>query len=460
MPLFFMDQNTNLLSIAEVQHSTRIGGKSPAEVIESFFRQIDHQNPILNALITVVHPELPVFDPAKPLSGIPIVIKDLFETKGIPTTAGTEFLRHNIPGEDARVVRLLKEAGAIVLGKSNMHEIALGVTNINPHYGTCRNPWNTRHISGGSSGGSAAAVAAGMCVAALGTDTGGSIRIPSSLCGTVGLKPTYGRISLQGVLPLSWNLDHVGPITNNVRDAAIILQLLAGYDPTDPASIDHKVDDYLISLEDGINGWKIAFAQGDYISDSQPAVLTALQNAMNLVEDLGVNVQKVSIPWLEKSALANSIMTQADAAACHHERLIANPKDFGEDVLNRLKMGLAYTSTEYSEARHTQTICKREFKQLFEDFDVLVLPTIPDTAPGIEGSDAIEQARKLTRFTAPFNLTGLPAVSIPGGFSEDGLPIGLQFVGPEWGEAKVLQVARAFEAASHWVARVPPSLPG
>jgi aspartyl-tRNA(Asn)/glutamyl-tRNA(Gln) amidotransferase subunit A len=443
-------------NISEIRNSLANVEIGPGDIIDIYTKIIEQQNPILNACITVLHPKESEIDLGQSLAGIPIVLKDLFETKGIATTAGAEFLRNNFPMEDATVVTILKEAGAIILAKTNMHEVALGVTNINPHYGTCRNPWDIRHISGGSSGGSAVAVASGMCVAALGSDTGGSIRIPSSLCGTVGLKPTYGRISLHGVIPLSWNLDHVGPITNNVRDAAIILQTLAGYDPLDPASIDYLVDDYLSRMEDGVKGWRIAFAKGDYIDESQAEVVSSLNDAFKVFYDLGAKVEEVNVPWLHEGALANGIMTQADAAAYHQERLFLHPQEFGEDVLVRLRTGMAYTSSEYSQARHVQTICKRKFKQLFEDYDLLILPTTPSTAPMIEGLDAIDQARKLTRFTAPFNLAGLPAMSLPCGFSQAGLPIGLQFVGAEWEEAKVLRAGRAFEESTEWHERIPP----
>ncbi|HBG73891.1 MAG: hypothetical protein A2X25_03200 [Chloroflexi bacterium GWB2_49_20] len=445
-----MDHSKNFLSVTKIRNALSMGKTSIDEIVTYYRKQIKKHNPVLNAYITTLLPKLNVFDIGKPLAGIPLAIKDLFETEGIATTAGTKFLRNNIPGEDATVVRKLKDAGAIILGKTNMHEIALGVTNINSHYGNCLNPWDIQRIPGGSSGGSAVAVAAGMCVAALGSDTGGSIRIPSSLCGTVGIKPTYGKVSLHGVIPLSWNLDHVGPIANNVRDAALILQTIAGYDKLDPASIDHPEDEYISHLENGVRGWKIAYAIGDYIEVSQPDVLSAMQAVIKIFENLGAKIGNAVVPWLREAALANGVMTQADAAAYHHERLIASPQDFGEDVLRRLKMGMACTSSEYAQARRLQTEVKHKFKLFFNDYDLLILPTTPSTAPLIEGSDAVEQARKLTRFTAPFNLAGLPAMSLPCGFSTEGLPVGLQIVGPEWAETKVLVAGYAYEQSTGW----------
>ena len=450
-----MFRTNKLLSISEIKNALALGETNAGEIIKYYQNQIEKYNPVLNAFITILSPQEKGVIHGKPLSGIPMALKDLFETKSIPTTAGAEFLRNNIPREDATVVAKLKEAGAIILGKTNMHEIALGVTNINGHFGNCRNPWNIQYISGGSSGGSAVAVAVGMCVAALGSDTGGSIRIPASLCGTVGLKPTYGRVSLQGVIPLSWNLDHVGLITNNVRDAAILLQVLAGYDLLDPASCDHPIDEYVSHLEESVKGWKIAFAIGDYIEDSESDVLSAMDSSLKVFEGIGVTVEKVVVPWLREAAHANGVMTPADAAAYHHDRLSSKPEDFGDDVLRRLKIGLAVTSSEYARVRRVQTEIKHKFKLFFKDYDLLLLPTTPSTAPLIEGSDAVEMARRLTRFTAPFNLAGLPAMSLNCGFSTEGLPIGLQITGPEWSEAKVLIAGRAYERSTSWNERTP-----
>ena len=437
-------------SIIEIRQALSSGETSIDEMNRYYFEQIKKINPDLNACISILDPTEFVKENGKKLSGIPMVLKDLFETEGIPTTAGAEFLRKNIPRKDGTVVRKLKEAGASILGKSNMHEIALGVTNINQHYGNCLNPWDIERIPGGSSGGSAVAVASGMCVAALGSDTGGSIRIPASLCGIIGLKPTFGRVSLHGVIPLSWNLDHVGPMTNNVEDAAILLEVISGYDPMDPASVATSSSDYSSQIEDGIRGWKVAFAVGEYIEDSQPDVLTKVESSIRVFEKCGARVEKINVPWLREAAQANGIITPADAAAFHHDRILRAPHEFGEDILARLKIGMAYTSSEYAHARRIQMEIRRKYKLFFEEYDLLLLPTTPCTAPFIEGTDALEQAKKLTRFTAPFNLTGLPALSIPCGFSKEDLPIGLQMVAPEWEEARLLTAARSYERSTSW----------
>jgi aspartyl-tRNA(Asn)/glutamyl-tRNA(Gln) amidotransferase subunit A len=425
---------------------------SATELRQACLRQIERLNPLINAFITVTPaaqlPESQVT--GLPLYGIPIAVKDLYETADVLTTCGTPFFENYIPERDALAVERLKEAGALIIGKTNTHEIALGVTGVNPHYGTVKNPWDLLRISGGSSSGSAAAVATGMCLAALGTDTGGSIRIPASLCGVVGLKATFGRISLRGVFPLSWNLDHAGPLTRSVSDAAILLQALAGYDLLDPVSADVPLDDYLAGLEGGVTGWKVAVADDQYVAESDPEVLAAFHAAAQVFESLGAHVEKVELDFLREAAPANTAMLLADAAAIHRERISQHPEFFGEDVRQRLQTGAACTATEYVLARRTQAEIHRRFEQLFAGYDILLTPTTPIAAPPIEGSDAIEQARRLTRFTSSFNLAGLPALSLPCGFTNNGLPVGLQVVSKAWAEAKVLRAARAFEMATEW----------
>jgi aspartyl-tRNA(Asn)/glutamyl-tRNA(Gln) amidotransferase subunit A len=353
------------------------------------------------------------------------------------------------------VVAKLKAAGAILLGKTNMHEIALGLTTVNPHYGACRNPWALAHVSGGSSGGSAAALAAGLCLGTMGSDTGGSIRVPASLCGVVGLKPTRGRVSLRGVIPLSWNLDHAGPIARSCLDAAILLQEVAGYDPQDPYSVDAPVEDYLAGIQKGVQGWRIALADDDYFDRTQPEVAQAVKLAAQAFETLGARVEAAPFPDIYPAALANGMMVISDAAAFHASRLLESPEDFGADVLQRLQNGAALPLQEYIGARRTQTLLTRQFARFFEHYDLVLMPTTPVVAPPIEGPDAVELARLLTRYTAPFNLTGLPALSQPCGFTAEGLPIGLQVIGPHWGEARVLRAAYAYEQATDWHNRKP-----
>jgi aspartyl-tRNA(Asn)/glutamyl-tRNA(Gln) amidotransferase subunit A len=428
-----------------------------SDLASACYRQIERLNPTLNAFITVISSEENEFPQAGslPLMGIPIAVKDLYDTKGIRTTAGSRFFTDNIPTEDAFVIQKIKKAGGKIIGKTNTHEIALGVTNNNPHFGACKNPWDINRTPGGSSGGSAVAVSTGMAMAALGTDTGGSIRIPAALCGVVGLKPTYGRVSLRGILPLSWNLDHAGPITRKVEDAALMLQVMGGYDEKDPSTVKTLPGDYSSHLRDGMDSRKIGLAVGSFIEEADPEVLQAVREAASVLKEQGASITEVNVDFLREAALANALITQADGAAFHRERLQQHPDWFGADVLQRLQSGADFTSTEYILARRTQAETLRKLETIFESFDSLLLPTTPITAPVLEGENAIERARVLTRFTAPFNLAGIPALSVPCGFSSENLPIGLQIVSRAWNESGVLRVGYAYQQATEWHKRRP-----
>jgi aspartyl-tRNA(Asn)/glutamyl-tRNA(Gln) amidotransferase subunit A len=439
---------------------------SPVELTQSHLARIADLDSRLNAFITLT-PEAALQSARQaesaigdggylgPLHGIPMALKDLYETAGVRTTAGSKIFAGHVPEKDCAVWERLRAAGAINLGKLNLHEIALGVTNNNPHFGACHNPWALDHSPGGSSGGSGAALAAELCLGSLGSDTGGSIRIPASLCGIVGLKPTYGRVSLRGVMPLSWNLDHAGPMARRVRDAAVLLQAIAGYDPLDPYSINIPVPDFVRHIDGDVRGWRVALAQDDFFNKANEEVLAAVRQAAESFEGLGAQVSEVEFSGAYEAARANGLMTPSDAAAFYKDQLQQRPEDFGEDVRQRLQTGAAYTSTEYILARRSQTVLRRQFEGFFDKFDVLLTPTTPVPAPTLEGPNAVEQARLLTRFTAPFNLTGLPALSLPCGFTLDGLPIGLQIIGRPWAESKILNAGFAYERATEWHKRKP-----
>ncbi|MBT3336400.1 MAG: Asp-tRNA(Asn)/Glu-tRNA(Gln) amidotransferase subunit GatA [Anaerolineae bacterium] len=450
--------NLHTLNISEAQTLIQQKKISPVELVEACLRQIDIEETRINAFITVTAEtaraqakeaeslqmklsaeEMPL------LLGIPFAAKDLYDTAGIRTTGGTSFRADDIPKEDAEVIRRLKNVGMILLGKTNTHEIALGVTTVNPHYGATHNPHDTNRIAGGSSGGSAAALAANMCPAALGTDTGGSIRIPASLCGVVGLKPTFGRVSLRGIMPLSWNLDHAGPMTRSVNDAGLMLNAMAGYDARDPSSVDVGVEDYASITEANLKGVRIGLAEEGYLDFANPEVASAVREAASVFQSLGAKVESIDFSWLTEAARANGLMTPADGAAYHHERMNKTPEVYGKDVLRRLRTGAAYTSSEYSLARRTQAETKRRMEIFFGEYGLLLLPSTAVTAPPIEGKDAVEEAKLLTRFTAPFNLTGLPVLSLPCGVDGKGLPIGLQIVGAAWQEKKILEAGYAYE---------------
>jgi aspartyl-tRNA(Asn)/glutamyl-tRNA(Gln) amidotransferase subunit A len=458
----------NLTDLTLTETSDLIANQevSSKELTQAHLDRISRLEPELNCFITQT-PELALERARQadaeirsgevrgPLHGIPIALKDLFETRGVTTTAGSLFFRDRIPEENGVVVERLEAAGAVNLGKLNMHEIALGVTNNNPHFGPCRNPWDLDRSPGGSSGGSGSALAAGLCMGSMGSDTGGSIRIPASLCGIVGLKPTYGRISLRGVVPLSWNLDHPGPMARRVNDVAMLLQEVAGYDPQDPACVDMPVPDYLVQLTGGVRGWQIALAEDQFFSKGEAEILSLVRNAAEVFASLGAQISVVEFPGAYEAARDNGLLVTSDAAAFHKERRAEQPEMFGDDIRQRLEAGAAYTSSEYSLARRNQSVSRRKFENFFNDYDLLLTPTTPITAPYLAGPDAVEQAAKLTRFTAPFNLTGLPAISIPCGFTFQGLPVGLQIVTRPWGEAALLRAAYAFERANDWHKRRP-----
>lgn len=466
------------LSLIEAAERIERREISPVELTQSMLERIERLNPRLNCYLTVTaedalrcareaEEQINKGEYQGPLHGIPIGLKDLFETSGVRTTAGSKFFADYIPEKDAAVVEKLRAAGAIVLGKLNMHEIALGVTNVNPHYGPSRNPWNPKTISGGSSGGSGGALAAGLCFGALGSDTGGSIRIPSSLCGITGLKPTYGRVSLRGVIPLSWSLDHAGPMARGVDDVALLLKTIAGYDPEDPASQDLPVPDFLGSLKAGIKGWRVALASDEFFTKADSEVLEAVKKAAGVLESLGARVEEVPFPEARLAAQNNGLLVTAEAAAFHQERLQKHPEDFGADVLQRLQGGAAYSGSEVSQARRMQSILRRKFEQFFAGYDLLLTPTTPSAALLIEAvqsgqnadagqtNPAVEAARQLTRFTAPFNFTGLPALSIPCGFTASGLPTGLQLAARPWGEASLLRAGYAYQQATDWHRKAP-----
>lgn len=439
----------NELTLTRAAAGLASGDWTAQELADACLQRIERFDQEIVAFISVTPPAPgPIPGGMTGVAGIPLAVKDLFETAGVRTTHGCLFFKDYLPTQDAAVIQKLKSAGAVLLGKLNMHEIALGVTGENPHFGVCHNPWDLSRISGGSSSGSAAAVAAGLCLGALGSDTGGSIRIPASLCGVVGLKPTYGRVSLRGVLPLSWNLDHVGPLARCVRDAAVLLQVIAGYDPDDPFSIDRPVDDYLAHLEEGVHGWRILALDDPYTREADEAVLATLERAAGMLGNLGAQVTRQPAEPLELRLMAeaNLVIVLSDAAAYHQERL-RDSERFGADVCQRLQQGAETSLGDYIRARRFQAESRRRMERLFREIDLLVLPATPTQAPPIGVTNPAGRARSLTRFTAPFNLTGLPALSLPMGLA-NGLPTAVQLVAAPWAEGRLLQAARALEQAA------------
>jgi aspartyl-tRNA(Asn)/glutamyl-tRNA(Gln) amidotransferase subunit A len=388
------------------------------------------------------------------LHGIPMAVKDLYEIAGFRTTAGSGFMRQHISSTTAAAVSRLEAAGAIMLGKLNLHEWALGVVGDNPHFGACHNPWDRERICGGSSSGSGAAVAAGLCMAALGSDTRGSIRIPAALCGVVGLKPTYGRISLRGVFPLSWHLDHAGTLTRTVADAALLLTVLAGYDDDDLYCAEVPPDDYITDLKAGVRGWRVAIDGSAFSHDPEVVsadVREAYQRAADVFASLGAELVPVTMAWSMPAMLMSRQMVAADAAAFHEQALLTDPDGFGADVLHRLRHDPPPSAAAYARLRREQASLSRMFDRFFSDFDVLLMPSVPFAAVRRSDHAAVELGRThYSRFTSPFNMAGVPALSVPCGFSAEGLPLGVQIIGRRWHEAAVLRAGYAYEQATTW----------
>ena len=455
------------LSIRELGRSIERRELSPVEVTRATLERIARVDRALNAFITVTadaaldaaaRAERAILDGAYlgPLHGVPIGLKDLYQTRGVRTTAGTPILADWVPDEDAAAVERLAAAGAVVVGKHNLHEFAFGVTNDNPHYGPTRNPWDRARVPGGSSGGSAAAVAAGLGYAALGSDTGGSIRLPAALCGVVGLKPTYGRVSRHGVLPLAWSLDHAGPLARTVDDVAIVLGAIAGHDPRDPASADRAVPDFAAALDGRVVGVRIGVLREYLGGDVEPPVVAAVRGALETLAGLGAHLEDVSIPAADHALGASTAVMFAEAAAVHERRLAEHHERYGADVRDRLDLGARLTAVDYLKGQRARRVMQEAFADELGRVDLIATPTVPIVAPTFEeaGSDAARGA--LVRHTRLFNLLGLPACSVPCGTSPEGLPVGLQLVGRPFDEATVLRVAHAYEQQAGPSGRRPP----
>jgi len=395
-----------------------------------------------------------------PLQGIPVAVKDVFETQGIRTTCGSKLFANHIPENDAAVVERLKAAGAVIVGKTNMHELAYGVTSSNPHFGFVRNPWDRDRIPGGSSGGSGSAVAAGMVFMAMGSDTGGSIRIPAAFCGTVGLKPTFGRVSRYGVMPLDFSLDHMGPLTRSVRDAALTLDVLAGFDPRDETSSRRPVEFCQIPELVSIRGIRIGVPENFFFDNVTPAVSKAVRKAAATAEQLGANVVSLRLPDIASLNTMGRVILLCEAAATM-ERYLARREDFGPDVLALLDQGRLIPATDYINAQRMRRIFRREFQSVWKQVDCLFTPTTPTSAPKIgqttlEAGGVDEDVRiASTRLVRGINVLGLPALSMPCGFDAQGLPIGLQIIGRGFQEAEILKVAAAVEDALGLTGRQP-----
>ena len=439
-----------LTSIVEISELLRKRELSPVELTKQCLERIEKLNSTLNAFITVTSQS--ALEQARtaekemlrghwrgPLHGIPLALKDLIDTASVRTTAASALFKDRIPAEDAEVVRRLKNAGAILLGKNNLHEFAYGGSSMISYYGEVHNPWDPACIAGGSSGGSAASVTAGLVYGAIGTDTAGSVREPAALCGIVGLKPTYGRVSARGVIPLSLSLDHIGPIARTVSDAAVMLQAIAGCDPGDTNSADMPVPDYLAALREESKQAKIGVPRKFFYEDLDPEVASAVEQALGIIKTLGGDLSEI-----ELDVPTDRKLQTAEAYAYHAEFVSRSPEKYLPETLRRIRKGEDITSEEVEQRRRELQKIRGKIKHVFEDVDFLVTPTTPVPAPAIaelkQNPDLLRPREMLLlRNTRPANVWGLPAISVPCGSTSAGLPIGLQIIGPHWREDAVLQ---------------------
>lgn len=456
-----------LLTLVEAAELLRQRKLSPVEYTRALIERIERHDARLNAFLRFT-PELALQDARRaegeimrgdwrgPLHGMPYGLKDIIDYAGLPTTAHSKILQDSVAAADAVVTGKIRAAGAVFMGKLSTHEFALGGPCFDLPWPPARNPWNPDHFCGGSSSGSGAAVAARFLPLAIGTDTGGSIRNPATMCGVVGMKPTYGLVSRRGVLPLAFSLDHVGPLTRTVRDSALVLDILAGYDGRDPGSANVECGGYCAELTNGVKGLKIGVLRHFYTRDAQgdPEMVAGIEAAVEVLAGLGAKVREISTAPLVQYAAVNRTIMTSEAYAIHDKWLRERPQDYGSLTRERLMTGAFIRAADYVNALRLRAKLAHAFHALFEDVDVVITASAMDPACRIDDPQAIEytygrQAR------APFNVTGSPALSVPVGFSSAGLPLGMQVVGEPFGEALVYRVAHAYEQATGWMSRHP-----
>ena len=453
-------------TIEALSQQIRARAVSPVELTRDCLQRIEHLNPKLNAFITVLaesalaeasraEEEIHSGHYRGPLHGIPIGLKDIVDTAGVRTTAASALFKDRIPTEDAAVVRRLRDAGAIILGKQNLHEFAYGGSCMISFFGEVHNPWDTARITGGSSGGSAASVAAGMGIAAIGTDTAGSIRLPAAYCGVVGLKATHGRVSARGVIPLAWSYDHVGPIACSVFDAAAILQVLAGYDLADPASVDMTVPDYMAALDRVLPKRRIGVPRAFFFDDIHPEIAAAIEKALEVFRGL-----KIAMSDVKLDVPTDRTLSSAEAYAYHESFVAKTPDLYQPATLARIQSAANTSAATALRARRDLDAARHSIRKVFDEVDILLTPAVPIPPPAIADLKAHPENLRpaellMLRNTRPFNVWGLPTISIPCGFTSDNLPIGLQLAAAPWQEELLLQVANAYEKATDWHTRIP-----
>jgi len=457
-------------TVAGLAEAIRSKKVSPVEAARGYLDRIERLNPKLRSFITVDAEgalararALEGTKPRGPLHGVPLAYKDLCAVKGLLTSCGTRTPDYFLSAHECTAVTRLSEAGAVTLGKLNMSELAMGPFGDNAHHGDAQNPWRIGHVTGGSSSGSGGAVAARLCAGALGSDTGGSIRLPAAACGIVGIKPTYGRVSRAGAMALSWSYDHLGPMTLTVHDCALLLGIISGHDPEDATSSHQAVPDYVAALAAPVRGLRVGVPENYYFDALHPEVEKAVRAAIAELGKLGAKVMSLKVPDPHPMVAAcSNTMVAAEAAAIHSRILKERPGELQPAVLARLAPGLRVSAHDYIQGSRLRARLTREFiAEVFAEVDVLVAPTIPEPAPALadakSGStdDVVKRMGRFSRLTRPFNTLGVPVLSVPCGFSAAGLPIGLQIVGRAFDEATVFRVGHAYEQATDWHARRP-----
>ena len=463
------DPTDALLSRDDVVGRIRRGEISSLALTERYLARIEDEGSPVHAFVTVTadlaRAQASAADDALAraerlgaLHGLPVAIKDNIDLAGTRTTMGSRFFADNIPARDAEAARRLREAGAVILGKTAMHEFAYGGTTQNPHFGACRNPWDLERIPGGSSGGSGAALAADLCAAALGTDTGGSVRIPAALNGASALRPTTGRISNTGVFPITWTFDTVGPMAHCVADVATLYATLAGYDPADPLSRDVAVDAPLANLEAGVEGLRVGFPERFYLEDVDDEVATCVRAAADVLATLGAEVVPVDLPGAEDAMEITTRIIRAEALAIHRRRLEEQADVFGDDVRRRLALGHEISGADYAALRQRARVWQRTVEDVFSRIDLVLTPATGTVAPRAEDAETIETTRRLTRLTYGWSLAAVPVLAVPCGASARGLPVGMQLAAAPWRETTLLRAGHAYQRETDWHLRRPAAI--
>ncbi len=457
----------------EIAAAVRSGARSARSIVEQALAGAERHQERFRPFITLT-PELAraqadrvdasaAAGSALPLAGVPLAVKDPVDVEAFRTTCGSRVFADRVAGTTATVVDRLVRAGAVLVGKTNMHECAFGFTGENAAFGDCPNPWDTERFSGGSSSGSAVAVALGICPIGLGSDTGGSIRLPAALSGLTGLKPTYGRVSRAGVVPLAWSMDHVGPLVRTAEEAALVLEVLAGRDPRDPTSSRRPVPEYSRELDSSLGGLRIGLPRAGFFDSLEADVAEALEAARGALASLGAACVDVRLPHLDEVLGAHRAIIFSEAAAYHQPWLADRPEQYGELVRLQLEAGLLLPAVDYLKAQRVRRVVREAWAETFASVDCLLAPASRAVAARF-GTAAVDLPDGPTRLLdaylgplLPLNLTGHPAVSVPCGFSRDGLPIGMQLVGRPFDEATILRIAHQYQRNTDWHRRIPPA---